>query len=316
MERLLVTGVDGPLGSNLALALAEPFEVLGLYDRYVVESSAVRTAACARNDCTRLGELARDWQPAWILDCGPLSAGAWDRPASQERGATEPRVVSHLSQLAKELSARLTVLSSDVVFAGPRMFHEESWTPGSTSTWAGDVLAMESALANTPTLVVRTHAYGWSPVEAHAGFAEWAIDAVISGRDADMDGRRHATPILASDLASYLSRAYELRLEGLHHVAGAERTSPYCFVTQLAAALGLHLSCGPIERPFDTTGTGGAEPPRTETSLSSKRARRALEMTMPMLRDGLSRFADQRHNGWRQRIWSLGPLCKALELAA
>ncbi len=105
MERLLVTGVDGPLGSNLALALAEPFEVLGLYGDYVVESSVVRTTACARDDFARLGELTRDWQPAWILHCGPLSKAAWDSPADEARWHHEPRVVGQLSQLASEISA-------------------------------------------------------------------------------------------------------------------------------------------------------------------------------------------------------------------
>ncbi len=196
------------------------------------------------------------------------------------------------------------------------MFHDESSTPGATSTWAGSVLAMERALAATSALVVRTHAYGWSPVEAHAGFAERAIDAVMSGRNPDMDGRRHATPIPATDLASFLLRAYQLRLEGLHHLAGAERTSPFRFVTQMAATLELHLPRERFEPAFGSLRSSQEDTSQQETSLCSRRARRALEMTMPMLRDGLARFANQRDNGWRKQMWSLGPLPNALELAA
>ncbi|MEX2114042.1 MAG: sugar nucleotide-binding protein [Pirellulales bacterium] len=311
MERLLVTGVDGPLGSNLALSLCEPCEVLGLYTNHAVELSGMRTAACSWDDAARLAELARDWQPRWIIDCGPLSASAWDPPADAARCHQEPQRVARLAGLADDLAARLTVISSDVVFGGPRMFHDESSPAGGTSAGAEHVLAMEQALAATRALVVRTHAYGWSPVEAHAGFAERAIAAVLSGRAPDMDGCRHATPLLATDLASYLLRAYALRLEGVYHVAGAERTSPFHFVLELAAALGLHMNSDRSPRAY-----AEAASDEHETSLSSKRARRMLEMTMPMLRDGLARFAAQRHNGWRERARNLGPLAGAMELAA
>jgi dTDP-4-dehydrorhamnose reductase len=212
-------------------------------------------------------------------------------------------------ELADELSARLTVISSDVVFRGPRMFHDETSAPGNTSDWSQAVLAMEHAVAASRALVVRTHAFGWSPVEAHADFAETVVGNLLSGRDKCADGCRHATPLLATDLARCLRRAYELHLEGPYHIAGAERTSPFRFAREMAAAFGLQFTCTPDE----VTCVGQSM--HQESSLSSKRARRRLEMTMPMLADSLARFAAERH-GHRERARSLGPLAGALELAA
>ena len=252
-----------------------------------------------------------EWQPQWIVHCGPLSCSSWDSTAVSLPAAQEPQVVAQWARLASDLAARLTVISSDVVFAGPRMFHEESSPPTSPSPRAAQVRGMERALESTGALVVRTHVYGWSPLEAHAGFSERACEALSSGISWPADGRRHATPILATDLAELLLRAYEIRLQGLYHLAGAERTSPTGFVSELAATLGL-------QSPLIRGETPGALSTawHDETSLNSKRARRALEMSTPMLREGLDRFAEQAHNGWRDRCRAIGRISSTREFAA
>lgn len=296
MERLLVTGVDQPLGSNLALTLADRMDVLGLYSQHAVRSSAVRTAFCPEEDRAGFQSLAQDWQPRWIIHCGPLSASSWDASDASSHVAEEPRAAVHCAAVAGALAARLTVISSDLVFAGPRMFHEETSPAANPSPRATQVRAMEQALASTGALVVRTHAFGWSPVASEAGFAERAFEALSSGGSLEADGRRHATPILATDLAELLWRAYERRLTGLVHLAGAERASRFRFVTALATALALAAPSFHADHG-ETSSAGWHE----ETSLNSKRARRMLEMATPLLREGLDRFAAQAHNGWRDR---------------
>ncbi|HEV3137603.1 MAG TPA: sugar nucleotide-binding protein, partial [Pirellulales bacterium] len=290
MERLLVTGIDYPLGCNLALQLADRCLVLGLYDQRAVESSSFRAARWEPTNPAAVNDLVHEWQPQWIVHCGPLSCSSWDSAAVSSPADQEPRAVTHWAGLASDLAARLTVISSDVVFAGPRMFHEETSPATSPLPRAIQVRDMERALESSGALVVRTHAYGWSPVEGHAGFAERAFESLTSGISWPADGRRHATPILATDLAELLWRAYETRLQGLYHVSGAERTSPWRFVSGLAAALG-HRSPSVIAEASRVLPT----PWHDETSLNSKRARRALEMSTPMLREGLDRFAEQAH---------------------
>jgi len=295
MERLLVTGVDYPLGFNLAVALADRCDVLGLYGRHAVECPGASTAAWDGLDLDAIGEVIAQWRPQWMIHCGPLSRPSWDE-AMLEGENHEPRVVARLAELATASGLRLTVLSSDAVFAGPRMFHEETSPAESPSPRAACTRAMERALVNSRALVARTHAYGWSPVAAHAGFAESAAESLAAGRPFGCDGHRYATPILASDLAELLWRAYEIRLEGLYHMAGAERTSAYRFVCELAASLGL-----PAPAASGRTAPDDAPAVLDETSLNSKRARRMLQMPTPLVREGLNRFVEQAEGGWRER---------------
>lgn len=298
MERLLVSGIDTLVGSNLALALSDRCEVLGLSRRCALWASSVRTARWHADDHAVIESYIDDWQPHWIVHCGPSAASSWDRDAGASSAEREPLLVARLAELAERRGCRLTVISSDVVFCGPRMFHEESSPAASPAPRAAQVRNIERVLENRDALVVRTHAYGWSVEVEPAGFAELAFDALVSRTPLAplfTDGRRHATPILATDLAELLWRAYETRLHGLYHLAGAERASPHRFVCELAGVLGVPVPAGTCDQAGPTL--SGHE----ETSLSSRQARRMLAAATPMLRDGLRRFAAQAQNGWRAR---------------
>jgi dTDP-4-dehydrorhamnose reductase len=309
VERLLVTGVDTLLGSNLALALSGRCEVFGLYDRVVVQAEGVETAQWRPGESVSLAKYFDTWQPQWILHCGPLAGSSWE--ATPEAGETqrEVAVVGQLGELAHRWGSSLVVLSSDAVFSGPRMFHDERWPASSTTARAVQSLAMEKVAATFDALVVRTHAYGWNVSGGRASFAERALRDLNLGCLPTPDGRRYATPILATDLADLLWRAYETRLRGLYHLAGAERVSTHRFLMELAASLGVQVSFSAWNESIEATC-------HEETSLSSKRARRMLAASTPMLREGLDRFVAQSVSGWRDAWHCLGPVETRPEAAA
>jgi len=298
-EKLLVTGVDGIVGANLALALADRFEVLGLFHGRPISLPGCATAPWEPADPAQWGDLIARERPQWIIHCGPLACGSWDVPQPCPDGTEEARRCAILAKLSQEIGSRLTLISSDAVFAGPRLFHDEKSPASSRQPFAWAVSQAEGALEATGALVVRTHAYGWSPAGAAPGFAERVWQTLVEGGRACFDPDRHATPILATSLAEFLWLAYRRGLQGRYHISGAERTSAYRFAIELAAAFGLRGSDGPA----DEGSSGLAEPDHLhETSLSTRRARRALGRPMPMLRDGLDRFAEQAADGFRARL--------------
>jgi dTDP-4-dehydrorhamnose reductase len=292
VERLLVTGIDSVAGGNVALALADRCSVMGLYDETALESAAIPTARWRHGDSPALAAYLEDWQPQWLIHCGPLAAASWDEPSPVNAAHDEAAAMRQMAALAQQWRCALTVIASDAVFCGPRMFHDELSPGFSSSARAARQRAMEVALEATPALVIRTHLYGASCGGKRQGFAEQAHAALTAGRNLETDCRRYATPILATDLAELLWRAYEMRLSGLYHLAGAERTSGHRFVTELAASLGV-TSTG---LPHDDAHAEATC--HQETSLNSRRARRALAASTPMLREGIDRFVTLSQKGW------------------
>ena len=300
-ERLLIIGAESIVGGNLAVALSGRFQVLALVDSPVVTLDGCRTERWNPADSQRLvARICRE-SPHWVIHCGPLGHGSWDVLAEHPDVSDEPRLWRRLADAADRLGHRLTIISTDAVFAGPRMFRDERTSPDASTAFAKAAQRAEKSVKSSPALVVRTHAYGWSSLDSQAGFAERAWQCLSEGADGRFDVDRHATPILATDLAELLVSAYTLRLEGLYHVTGAERSSEYRFARELAAAFGLRNS------PASTDDKGSrrlTSDHLDETSLNTRKARRALESPMPMLREGLKRFAEQAQNGFRDRLKS------------
>jgi dTDP-4-dehydrorhamnose reductase len=298
MERLLVIGAESVVGANLACTLADRFEVTALSCGAPVDFEGCATATRSPHDHAHLTQCIRDVAPAWIAYCGAVARSSWDEPTVEHlsRLADEPRRAAVVSAAAQQVGCRLTVISNDAVFTGPRIFHGEAAPAYGTGKLAEAALALEKALAESPALIVRTHAYGWGPHSAAVNYAEAFWEALDSGVWPAADSHRHATPILASDLAELLAAAYGVGLHGLYHIAGAERTSPRQFVSALASELNV------VSAPRSAPSQDAAPQPVLETSLVCRRARQALGQPLPMLREGLARFAAQVDDGYRDRL--------------
>jgi dTDP-4-dehydrorhamnose reductase len=295
MDKLLIVGIESLSGSNLALALEDRFVVSGVSRDGSFQLEGVETAVMRRDDLAGLEYHVAETAPRWILHCPLTAASSWNLDPAMTSISDESAAAVSMANWAAANDARLTVLSTDVMFAGPRMFHAETSPTGASGVWPDGARRMEQAVSNTNALVVRSHAFGWSPQED--SFAEQVWSACTDRRPMAVDGRRHATPILITDLAEFLAKAYQADLQGIWHIAGAERTSPFRFACELAVALGLP---GPQAA---MPNNGNAESlDRAETSLCSRRAQHELDLSLPLLRDGLQRFAAQAENGWRDRL--------------
>lgn len=300
VRKLLITDIDHVLGGNLALALADRFDVVGLTRRDDLEIDYCRTRRCDPSDPTEVGDVFDEEAPAWVIHCGPLSRSSWNvfpgEPVEQDR---EVAMASRLLASATADGKRLAVLLSDAMFTGPRMFHTESSPAVAPGPVADTARAVEKLLADSEALVVRTHAFGWSPDPTRPGFAEIVWRGLTSGRGTVVDADRFATPILATDLAEVLHKAYRSELSGLFHIAGAERANQHRFAAEMAVAFELTGRQVLLESPAQVVYRRCRA---DETSLNTRALRTALKMALPMLREGMSRFALQAENGHRGRL--------------
>ena len=297
MDKLLVTRSDSLLGRNLAPTLGNRMDVI------VVERPTTGGEAMPEI----LAEAVRRERPQWVVHAGAMSISAWDAagvggksPLLRRDLERETAEVIALGAACREVRARFYLVSSDTVFDGPRMFHNEQTSPCARHGAGRAIAELEASLRDAATLLVRTHVYGWSKADGGLNSAERMFRELTGETECAVDAVRHATPILASDLAECLYAAYRVDLGGTFHVAGAERTSPYRFAAEMAAAFGT-----PGRFVQLTSRTAASRRPYVdETSLNTLAFRRAVETPLPMLREGLARFAAQAFNGYRAGLES------------
>jgi len=294
VDTLLIAGLDTVVGTNLAARLSERYQTIGVCLHEAVSLDGCHTGQCREQDENDIREWIESTRPAHVVYCGPAAVSTWDDRPIERPNVESVEIAGRWAGVAREYGARFTLVSSDAVFTGPWIFHDEESacvciSPQARATRRAEKLAAQQCPG---ALVVRTNVFGFSHGD---GWIERTIAELETGDSGPFDFQRHATPILASDFAEILDRAWRAHLEGVYHISGTERINPNQFIRKLADEFGL-----PSPEPVD--GNRLLDCPRGwgcgETSLHTTRIRKALGIPMPTATDGLIRLREQKLNGF------------------
>lgn len=298
MDKVLIAGIETVVGGNLAAGLAQRALVTGVSLSEPVHIAGINIEARVASTSEAVRQLVERVRPDRVVLCGHAARSGW-------AGSVLPNEVDLAqaavwSEAVRQSGAQLTLISSDAIFTGPWMFHSEnsqSLCPSAPAQTLRDIEARGQA--DCPdALIVRTHAFGWQPGEK-SGWVESLLTRLERGHETELDCTRYASPILASDLTEIIARAWTTGLSGIYHVTGAERVNPVQFASRLAQQFHLPIplslaSESLIGRP---SGFGCGE-----TSLQTRKIRRALGTSMPMLDEGIQRLFQQHADGYRQQL--------------
>ena len=307
MDTVIVAGVETVAGANLAATLAEQFRIVAHSFGNEVVIHGCDSSLIPASGPSGIGEIMAGEQPKHVVYCGAAAVSSWSDDAASFAKIELSRVRQWAANTA-EFGARFTFVSSDALFTGPWIFHSEHCDCRSRHAAAASIGRMETDVQRLcpSALIVRTNVFGWSP-PGNAGFVTGMLESLESdSRRLRVDYVRHATPILASQLAGLTALAWKRGTTGVLHIVGAERVNPAAFVARLAERFSLPLPR--IERASGQNIFGAGE-----TSLRTDLARRTLGCGMPMLHEGFDTLFDQMSNGYCDRLNAASPV---LEKAA
>jgi len=303
VNKTLVVGIETVVGANIAAKLAEDQCVVGVTTARGVSIDGVEQITLPHG-AEAIQQCLVDHAPDEVVYCGPESCSAWEPGCGDTLSKETVEAAAIWAAAAKEAAAGFTLISSDAVFTGPWMFHDEESLALCQSGEANLIRQTETRVSQAcpSALIVRTNAFGWSPL-GERGWLESLITDIENHDVLDCDFITHATPILATDLAGILCRAWDEGLRGVYHIAGAERISPLQFAQRLADHFELPWLTLRDEETLNELRTGfGAG----ETSLQTKTIRKALCVAMPMLSEGLGRLRTQQIDGFRDQLAPAG----------
>jgi dTDP-4-dehydrorhamnose reductase len=296
VKTFLIVGVETVVGANLAVSWSEKARVIGLSAGAEIDLPDCERATLEQPSVQGIRECLKQTRATHVIFCGSAARSTWE-PVAQSFANADAEL---WAAAAAEAELHFTMISSDSVFTGPWMFHDESSHALCPSAEANEIRQAESRVREVcaNSLVVRTNAFGWS-APGQTGWLESVLSALENNRALELDPICHGTPILASDLADYLAPALEDELTGVFHIAGAERVSPYQFAKQLASAFELSAPASRTIRELSARPTGFG---RGEVSLQTRRFRAEYDCSMPMLSEGLARLVEQHRSGGRDRL--------------
>ncbi len=268
MKRLLVTGVSGLLGLNLAWLTRDRFQVTGVLrgKRAVASAGASAAAAVActpfevlEADLTQPEEVERVLdraQPDLIIHCAALTDVDLCERYPEEAWRTNAWLPGELAKAAAQRGTRLLHVSTDAVFDGKRGDYTESDPPSPINVYARTKVEGESAVAAaTPdALIARVNFYGWS-WQGQRSLAEYFYNNLSAGRRVFGFTDLVFCPLLVNDLVDILLSMLDGGLGtalgsdgrsrcpgGIYHVVSAEAQSKFAFGRMLARQFGLDES--------------------------------------------------------------------------
>lgn len=250
MRRLAIAGVDSAVGAAVMVHFDGTTQVTG------VRLDEVDAFEEVCDDVTDL------------IVCGDAAVSSWD--ADVDQIAQDTLLLPDFVHIATDADVRVIYISSDSVFEGPWVFHDDSSSHFSSSKLTSEIRAAEELVLHNPkNLVVRTNAITESP----ESFVAHLRDSFQKRIRLELPANQFATPLAASRLAILLDHVLLTPASGVIHVAGAERLSPWTFATHLACSEGADQH---LLTPLLTT-------PPCERSLRCTRARQEFQLRMPTL---------------------------------
>lgn len=249
LDRALITGGNGQLGSDLAEQLADRAEV-----------RAFSHAELDIADHEAVAAAVRDLGGGVVFNCAAFHNV--DLCETEEEQALRVNVVAvkRMADACAEHGAKLVHLSTNYVFDGRRAEpYGEDDVPSPRSVYALSKLAGEhAALAYAPgALVVRgAGLYGLHGSGQKGGnFVTRMLNRAREGQQIRMVSDQRLSPTFTRDLAAGLIEAVERDASGLLHLTAAGACSWLEFTEAIYAIAGLDV---PIEA---VTTSGGVDRP-------------------------------------------------------
>jgi len=226
LERVLIIGASGLLGSKLMALARQRYQVVGTFNPEYDGKSDWRLEPLdigSKDEVDRLFEKARP--DLVILTAAMTNVDACEKqPLLANRvNATGPELVA---RACKRHGSRLVHVSTDYVFDGSkdRKYREDD-VPRPISVYGSSKLAGERAVLSTlPSAAVARPAvlYGWSPLEAKENFVTWVLKKLRAGEKATLFEDQWISPTFADDLARTLLELGERGVSGIWHVSGPD----------------------------------------------------------------------------------------------
>ncbi|MEZ6128358.1 MAG: sugar nucleotide-binding protein [Planctomycetaceae bacterium] len=268
MTRILILGADTVAGRSLAQRFAEHSDVSALWFR-----TAEPIVGCRVTHLTGTSLATEVAAADVVVFCGDASRSSWDDRFGQF--SAERRWLQKCVDAVSATNRRLVYISSDAVFCGPWVFHDDNSRSLAHDPVARTLLKYEDLVASVrDSLIVRTNIVSCDD----GSFLRKAVDRLVSQRTVTVDAGTYGTPLSADEFAVSVEQCLSSNLSGYVNVGGAERTTPFHLAVSLASALNV--------------GTNRLQPKAsdgqtTERSLRCQRLRTELHRQAPLLKETL-----------------------------
>lgn len=262
--KIMITGLAGMLGSNIAYELKENYSISGI-DQIAVGMPQVSSFCFDMLDYVELRKTILQIKPEVIIHTA--AAVNVDRCEMEPEYASRLNVelTKNICKIAHDIHAKIIYISTDAVFDGNnRELYSERDQVNPINVYGKTKLMGEDIVKQYDNnLILRTNIYGFN-IQGKNSFGEWIYKSLLNDENLNMFDDIDFSPILVNDLADIIDKCIVKELTGEYHACGTGCITKYDFGCALKRIF--QIDCGRIIR--------------TQSDSFSFKARRSKHMGM------------------------------------
>jgi len=274
--KILITGANGLLGQHLVSLLLKDtqHQIIATSKREpgnLLQNSRLHYYALDITDGMEVNLLMEKLQPNTIVHCAALTQV--DACEEHPIKAWEVNVTAtrFLLDAAKKIKAFFIYMSTDFVFDGMNGPYKEADIVNPVSYYGSTKVAAEKAVVESglPYAIVRTCLlYGNILSGNRSNIITWVKENLEQGKKIKVVSDQWRTPTYIEDLAKGILLIAEKKAQGVFHISGSEKLSPY----EMAIITGqyLKLDTALIEKVDASVFTQPAKRPATTGFIINK----------------------------------------------
>ena len=236
---MLITGVSGLLGNNLAHYFKEGKQVVGLYFSHPVAIAGVETHGINLLNYPETRALVLRLSPDVVIHCA--SRTDVDGIEEDEEGGWQANVLATrvLLDALRDLDAKFIHISTDAVYSGIMGPYDEEMETAPCNWYGKTKLESEMLVSQRyGSLILRTNLYGWN-IQNKMSLAEWFLDRLRTDQRTMGFVDAHFSSIYTFLLAEIIEKCLRQDLTGIYNCACRDAWSKHEFGQRIAAAFGL-----------------------------------------------------------------------------
>ena len=300
-KRMLITGISGLLGNNLAFCLKDHYQILGVYHTHRVEIDGIQTRGADLISGYGLRELIARFKPDIVIHGAAQADVEVCEEYPQEAEQINVVGTKNVAGCLKGSSAKLVYISTDLVYDGIKgNFCEDDPVNPPNHYAVTKCKAEKEVLNNKDSLVLRVNFFGWN-IQNKYSLGEWVIHELTRKRAIQGFTDCFFSTMYTFELAKLLDLTIKKDLSGIYNCASSTSLSKYEFMTHLATELNLDTQ---LIQPILVDDFGFKAKRSKNLSLNTTKLAMALAIEIPSLPDSIKRFVYDFKTGVAENIKS------------
>ncbi len=290
MDKLLVIGGTGLLGSKILELAKGRFEAYGTYNEHEPKDIKMhKLDACNRDAVFKLIDKIK---PDCVIDTHSLTNLDYCETHQEETWKVNIDGTRNVAEACKIAGSKYIFLSTDYVFDGTKMWYTEKDKPHPLNYYAKTKTIGENILQNLDLnyIVARTSVLYGVGGSGKVSFLTWLIGKLKAGENVRIVTDQKNNPTLTDNLTEQIFKLYSKDETGIFHITGGECLSRYDFSIKAAEMFGLDKK---LITPVTSPELNQIAPRPRNLNMLTEKLEHATGIKTLSINEGLSIFKKQ-----------------------